>query len=170
MPARARAPVPRPRDGRGFTLAEILVVVLVIGLASAVLYPRLVPRPAAVLEREAVELARAMEMTASLAQWRSATLGVSIDTAGYRFWRRSDSGNWALMTGDDLRARTFDPPLVALAARIGGVPVPPGSVLPYRPSGRNDPVAVTLLAAEARAELRSDLLDRVSVSVSATPR
>ncbi|HET9763847.1 MAG TPA: prepilin-type N-terminal cleavage/methylation domain-containing protein, partial [Casimicrobiaceae bacterium] len=53
----------------GFTLAEILVVLLVIGLAAGLAYARLDADPRQSLEREARRLGGALEHAALLAQW-----------------------------------------------------------------------------------------------------
>ncbi len=78
----------------GFTLLEILVVVVVIGIVSGIVIANLGGDERRTTEREAHRLAGALEHAAALAQWRSEMLGVSADGAAYRFWRRGEDGRW----------------------------------------------------------------------------
>ncbi len=152
---------------RGFTLAEILVVLAIIAIGAALLYPRLTLSPARQLQLEADRLARAVEMVARLAQWRGVTLGVSIDAAGYRFWEQAASGepDWRMLNEDTLEPHQFDPPTTLAGLTFSGVLVMPGTIVPFRASGRNEPLAIALVAGGASAEIRSDLLNRVSVAL-----
>ena len=56
---------------------EILVVLIVIGLAAGITYAQLNPDPRSSLEREGRRLGGALEHAALLAQWKNETLGVS---------------------------------------------------------------------------------------------
>lgn len=152
---------------RGFTLAEVLVVLVILAIGAALLYPRLTLSPARGLRIEADRLARAVEMATRLAQWKGVTLGVSIDAAGYRFWEQPASGqpDWRVSNEETLEPRRFDPPTRLAALSFSGVRVAPGTIVPFRPSGRNEPLAIALVADGASAEIRSDLLNRVSVAV-----
>ena len=104
---------------RGFTLVEVLVVLLVIGLAAGFAYARFDSDPRHDVEREARRFATALEHAAALAQWRSQTLGVSAGGAGYRFWRRttsSEGDQWLAVNDDEILApRALPEPLVAVA-------------------------------------------------------
>ena len=66
--------MPRRRAG-GFTLIEVLVVVVVIGIASGIVIANLGGDDRRTTEREAKRLAGALEHAAALAQWKSETSG-----------------------------------------------------------------------------------------------
>src|ERR1700716_1121995 len=95
-----------PAPSAGFTLAEVLVVLIVIGLAAALAYARLDSDPRGELEREGGRLGAAIEHAALLAQWHHETLGVSAAGGSYRFWRRdpANGDEWSALCGDDVLA------------------------------------------------------------------
>ena len=153
---------------RGFTLAEVLVVLLVIGLDAGFAYARFDSDPRHDVEREARRFAAALEHAAALAQWRSQTLGVSAGGAGYRFWRRttsSEGDQWLALNDDEILApRGLPEPLVAAARQYAGRSVAADAILPLAASGRNEPYAIEIASPEWRVLLIADPLNRVSVS------
>ena len=158
---------------RGFTLAEVLVVLLVIGLAAGFAYARFDSDPRHDVEREARRFAAALEHAAALAQWRSQTLGVSAGGAGYRFWRRttsSEGDQWLALNDDEILApRGLPEPLVAAARQYAGRSVAADAILPLAASGRNEPYAIEIASPEWRVLLIADPLNRVSVSEPLAP-
>jgi general secretion pathway protein H len=166
-----RAPIGRVGDCRrnaGFTLAEILVVIIVIGLAAGMAYARFDSDPRQTIEREGQRLAAAIEHAAALAQWRNQTLGVSTGGAGYRFWRRNagaDGDQWVPLSDDDVLApRSLPDGVTAAATLYAGQNIPPDSILPFAASGRNEPFALEIAAPEWHARLVADPLNRVTLS------
>ena len=152
----------------GFTLAEILVVIMVIGLAAGMAYARFDNDPRQTIEREGHRLAAAVEHAASLAQWRDQTLGVSAGGTGYRFWRRehgADGDRWQPLTDDDvLAARSLPDGVTAAATQYAGQFVAPDSILPLAASGRNEPYAMEIASTDWRALIVADPLNRVVLS------
>src|SRR5436305_13057474 len=86
----------------GFTLIEILVVIVVIGIAAGFAYARLEANPQNVLDKEGRRLGGAIEYAARLAQWKSEMLGFSAEGRTYRFWRRGDDDRWQPLIDDDV--------------------------------------------------------------------
>lgn len=83
----------------GFTLIEILVVLVVLGIAASIVVFQLAGDDRRDVQREAKRLAGALEHAAAVAQWSGETLGVSAEGGVYRFWRRgtNDSSScWAV--------------------------------------------------------------------------
>ena len=155
-----------PDAASGFTLAEVLVVLVVVGLAAALVYARLDTDPRDQLEREGQRLGAAIEHAALLAQWQNQTLGVSAVGGGYRFWRRTDDGSgWSALSGDDvLAARALPSSLAAALLTYAAQPVAPDAVVPFRASGRNEPFVIELGQAEWHLLLSSDPINRVTLS------
>jgi type II secretion system protein H len=131
---------------RGFTLAEVLVVLLVIGLAAGLAYARFERDPRHDIEREGRRLAATLEHAAALAQWRNETLGVSASGSEYRFWRRTtapDGDRWLPVTDDEILApHALPQPISAAVIQYAGRNVPADAILPLSASGRNEPYAI----------------------------
>lgn len=156
------------RRHAGFTLTEILVVLVVIGLAAAITYAQLDRDPRHALEREGRRLAGALEHAALLAQWKNETIGVSAAGGAYRFWHRvagNDGEQWSALSDDDiLAARTLPDPLLVMPRTYAGQAVPAGAVLPLIPSGRNEPFVIELDAPEWQLLLSADPLNRIAIN------
>ena len=152
----------------GFTLVEILVVLLVLGLAAGLAYARFESDPRHDVEREGRRFAAAIEHASSLAQWRNQTLGVSAGGAGYQFWRRdhvADGDRWMPLTDDDvLAARALPDGVKAAALQYAGQNVAADAILPLAASGRNEPYTMEISTQEWRALIVADPLNRVALS------
>jgi type II secretion system protein H len=152
----------------GFTLVEVLVVVLVIGLAAGLAWARLDADPRALVAREARTLAAAMEHAAALAQWRNQAIAVSAVPGGYRFWRRESSlegDRWVPLVDDDvLSVHALPAGLSAAVVALAGMPVSGDTLVPLLPSGRNEPYAIEIAANSWRTVLVADPLNRVTIS------
>ena len=163
-------PVTAPpfRVGRsaGFTLAEILVVLIVIGLAAGFAYARFETDPRQTIERESQRLAAALEHAALLAQWKGETLGISASGNTYRFWQQAAGGStWQPVSTDDvLEARVLPAPLDISAREYAGLPVTADAILPLRASGRNEPYVIQIASPEWFTLLAADPLNRVSLT------
>ena len=159
------------RTAGGFTLLEVLVVVVVIGIASGLVIANLSGDDRGKTEREARRLAGALEHAAALAQWRSETLGVSAEGGIYRFWRRGTDGRWGTVDDDEVLAPHALPAEFTIRlASYAGAPVPADAILPFRPSGRNEPYALVLASPAWSQTVAGDPLNRVQVAAHAASR
>jgi general secretion pathway protein H len=167
---RHRAPArPRPVASSGFTLLEILVVLVILGVTAGLVVVNLGGDERGTTEREARRLAGALEHAAAAAQWRSETLGVSADGDGYRFWRRTADDRWLPLSGDDaLASRRLPNGLRVVPLAYAGAPVPPDAIFPFRPSGRNEPYTLALSSPAWNSFISADPLNRVGAT-PATP-
>lgn len=161
-------PLGRRRSWRagGFTLAEILVVLIVVGLAAGLAYAHFDRDPRDAVERESRRLAGALEHAALLAQWKDETLGVSASGNVYRFWRRAAAAStWEAISSDDVLApRVLPSPLSVVAREYAGAAVAVDAILPLRPSGRNEPYVIEIDSPEWFALLVADPLNRVALT------
>jgi type II secretion system protein H len=152
----------------GFTLVEVLIVVVVIAIASGFVIVNLGGDDRRSAEREAGRLAGALEHAAALAQWKGETLGVSADGTGYRFWRRGADNRWTPVQDDEVLAPRALPAQFAVSpASYAGAPVAADAILPFRPSGRNEPYALLLASPTWSLVVAGDPLNRVQVAAHA---
>ena len=154
------------RAGAGFTLVEILVVLVVIGIGVAVATLAFDGSDRDRANREARRFAAALEHAAARAQARSETLGASADDGGWRFWRRDDdSGRWQPLADDDGVLSTREIPSTMRIAPVsyGGRGVTPDVIVPFRPTGRNEPFTFEVQSRDVRILLEADPLNRIAV-------
>ncbi len=150
---------------RGFTLIEILVAITIVAIAASIAVVAFGTDERGTAVREARRLAGAIEHAAALAQWRNETLGISAEGGGWRFWRRTPEAQWMILTDDDLlRARALPSPLTVGALAYAGQALPPETIVPLRPSGRNEPFTFALVSPDWQIVLAADPLNRVAVA------
>ena len=158
----------RMSDGaqRGFTLIEILVVIVILGIAAGLAFALIQPDERDLSMREARRFAGALEYAAQRAQWRNEMLGVSTVQRVVRYWRRDAVDNrWTVVDDDDvLRARALPEPLDAMALAFAGRALPSDAIVPLRASGRNEPFAFALATPGWRTVVTFDPLNRVSIA------
>ena len=106
------------RGARGYTLVELLVVMVVLGILLGLVSLSAVPDPAAKLRRDAERLETLFALAAEEAQLSSAPIAWRGDDRGYAFFRR-ERDRWVAIDGDaQFRARSWDlmPVRLSLAA------------------------------------------------------
>lgn len=100
---------------RGFTLLELLVVIVLAGILLSVVTLQVRPDPAQRLAREAERVGQLMALAADEARLSGRPISWEADLSGYRFVTET-AGERRLLTSDDLlRERRWDEPLTRLA-------------------------------------------------------
>jgi type II secretion system protein H len=149
----------------GFTLVEMLVVIVILGIVTGLGVALVGPDERDVQAREARRFASALEYAAARAQWRNEALGVSADGHVVRYWRRASDDRWTPLADDDvLAAHRLPDTLDAAALAFAGRTVAPNAILPLRASGRNEPLAFALVTPRYRTVIALDPLNRAAIT------
>ena len=93
---------------RGFTLIEMLVVLMIMGLFVGLVSTITQPDDRATLQLEADRLSQLLDFAATEARLTGKSIAWTADASGYRFWRSADDGTWSEIRDSELlRARTL---------------------------------------------------------------
>jgi type II secretion system protein H len=156
------------RAADGFTLVEILVVIVILGIAAGLAFALAEPDERDVAAREARRFAGAVEYATQRAQWRNELLGVSASGHMVRYWRRDATGErWIVVVDDDvLRPHALPEAVDAIALAYAGRALAADAIVPLRPSGRNEPFAFAFATPRTKTIVAIDPLNRASISVA----
>ena len=99
---------PATRSIRGFTLLEVLVVLLIMGLMVGLVSAVVRPDDRGLLRVEAERLAQLLDLAAAESRLMGHPIAWTADGPGYRFWQMTGDGHWSEVRDRDLlRARTL---------------------------------------------------------------
>lgn len=97
-----------PGKRRGFTLVEMLVVLMIMGLFVGLVRANMLPSERDLLRVEAERLAQILDLAADEARYTGKSMAWTAEESGYRFWRLGADSEWSALTGNDsLRARSL---------------------------------------------------------------
>ena len=92
----------------GFTLIEMLVVLLIMGIFVGLVSTITQPDDRAMLQLEAQRLARLLDLAATKSRLTGRPTAWTADARGYRFWQFTEDAFWTEILDDDtLRARAL---------------------------------------------------------------
>ncbi len=121
---------------RGFTLIEMLVVLMIMGLFVGLVSAITRPDDRAVLRLEAERLSQLLDFAASEAQLTGKPIAWTADGSGYRFWRSDEDSNWSEIRDSELlRARTVPQGMAISGFRVENMPPQGAMRLEFAPEG-----------------------------------
>lgn len=121
---------------RGFTLIEMLVVLMIIGLFFGLVSAITRPDERAVLRLEADRLSQLLDFAASEARLTGQSIAWTAEDSGYRFWRSDDNAEWLeIRDSDVLRARTLPQGISISRFRVESMRPQGGIRLEFTPYG-----------------------------------
>jgi general secretion pathway protein H len=101
-------PFTSPRPQHGFTLVELLVVLVVMGIALGMVVVQLMPDDRTILHEEAARLALLLENAGLEARSSGRSMAWSAEKTHYLFWKKNDYNDWARIEDDtSFRPRTL---------------------------------------------------------------
>lgn len=149
---------------QGFTLIEILVVLVIIGVMVGLASVRMMPDDERVLGNEAQRLALLLEQARDQAVASGEPIAFSVQQARYRFWSLGKENQWVPRSGDELlRDRPLASGMRLVALRVNQTVVAGDERLLFLPSGSGAPFTADLALNAARVRIRGDSLGRVRV-------
>ena len=132
---------------RGFTLLEILLVVLVVGLALSIAVPRLMPDKKAEANRAAQAIFLALERARDEAVFSSATIGVQFSSNALRYQERNanNTNTWNASSRAGLADMTLPDSLLEVEISSAGDAANSAPTrLVFQPAGYGVPATLTL--------------------------
>ena len=146
----------RARGARGFTLVEVMVVMVLIGIMLGLVSLNAIPSPRQDLQKEAQRIALLLQLARDEAIVRNRLVAFEADSDNYRFLVRNET-RWDPVTTDDLlRERPFKGGPVKLSID----PPSAGAGTPMRITFGREPVdkpfVLTMAIGENRVAIRAD--------------
>jgi general secretion pathway protein H len=146
---------------RGFTLLELLVVMVIAGIILGMVSFKAMPDDRQVLQQDAQRIALLLQLARDEAIVRNRPIAFEAEADRYRFLLREEQV-WQVLQKDELlRERDFKRTPVSFAM------TPPNSTTPLRVIFGNEPVdrpfVLTLTVGEAHVAIRADGIGHFAV-------
>jgi general secretion pathway protein H len=150
----------------GFTLIEMLVVLLIMGLLVGLVSAVAQPDERAILRGEVERLAALIDVAVTESRASGQSIAWTSNGGGYRFWRFSESAGWAEIVDDDLlRARTLPVGMTILNLRMDGLRPAEKLRVEFNAWGAALSFSVDMTMGAAQCTLDSSPLGEVSVAL-----
>jgi general secretion pathway protein H len=149
---------------RGFTLIEMLVVLMIMGLFVGLVSTITQPDDRAVLQLEAERLSQLLDFAATEARLTGKSIAWTADGSGYRFWRSGDDGAWSEIRDSELlRERTLPQGMAVSDFRVENMR-PQGSMrLEFTPQGSSLAFTISMSLGTARYAVTGSPVGEVRV-------
>ena len=126
--------VPGVSDRRGFTLIEVLVVLLIMGLLVGLVAAVVRPDDRGLLRLEAERLAQLLALATAESRLTGNASAWTADGPGYRFWQFNEDTGWTeVRDGDLLRARTLPQGMMISGLQFENMPAHGAMRLEFAP-------------------------------------
>lgn len=149
---------------RGFTLLELLVVLVIVGIMLGFVTLNALPSGRQALQNEAQRIALLLQLARDEAIVRNRPVAFEVDQYRYRFWILDENNVWQPIDKDDmLREREFQraPVNVAIDPPMMGQNNVPRIVFGREPVDK--PFVLSLSIGEATVSIRADGIGNFAV-------
>ena len=124
------------RNERGFTLVEMLVVLMIMGLFLGLVSTITRPDDRAVLRLEAERLSQLLDFAGAEALLTGKSIAWTADASGYRFWRMSEDSAWSEIRDSELlRPRALPQGMAVSGLRVENMRPQGAMRLEFAPQG-----------------------------------
>ncbi len=151
----------------GFTLIEVVVVLLLMSIVSALVVANMAPDDKTALRMESEHLAAALEQASLDAHVSGKTIVWSTAGQGYRFQYEAPDGTWTLMNEGVYRPHQLPAGMQIQRITLDQSPLETPAQLVFRPSGINLPFHVTIGKQQLRMTIAGDVMNRATVEATA---
>lgn len=149
---------------RGFTLLEMMVVLVVASIMLSMATLKLMPNAQTVLREESQRLAFLMENGAMSSQAGGQPLAWSGTGNTYRFWKRTKEGEWVRIERDNLlRPRNLPEGVRIGEVSFNGRRIEPGALVVLSPELSAKDFRVSLRSSDLVADVVGNGLGKVEV-------
>ena len=158
-------PVVRRSARRGFTLVELLVVLVILAISIGLVTVNLSRDQGTKLEEDARRLALLLQFARDQAIAGGQSLAWAARDGGYLFMRRDGSRGWiAARDGEALTPREWPANVALSRLRVAGTSVPVTEPLVFSASGMNLPYEMELASGTWRVAISGGAAGKVSVA------
>jgi general secretion pathway protein H len=148
---------PRRSARGGFTLVEVLVVVVIIAVLVSLVAVKLAPDARQSLREEALRLAALLAHAREEALVTGAPLAWQRTERGYRFVQRAPDRTWAPVDRDpSLRPRELPAGVGFAGIETAAAPTGAQALIVLAPTGLSEPFRITLALGPHRVRVSSD--------------
>jgi general secretion pathway protein H len=154
---------PTGRLARGFTLVEVMVVMVIVGIILGMVTLNAIPSPRQNLSAEAQRLALLLQLARDEAIVRNRLVTFEADSERYRFLVRNEN-RWDVVTQDDLlRERAFKYAPLTLMLDPPGAGSGETMRITFGREPVDKPFVLTLSTGEDRVAIRADGIGHFTV-------
>ncbi len=159
--------IPEGKESRaaplgGFTLIEVLVVLVIVGIVLGSVSVQLAPDDRSQLQGEADQLALLLDNAGLEARSSGVSMAWSPDGRGYQFWRRNEQGNWKPIEDGPFRFRPWNGETRVIAILVDNEPLKFGERMMLSATSFALPVEIRLERGSARAIVSGSVPGRIS--------
>lgn len=148
----------------GFTLIEMLIVMLIMGLMVGLVSTILRPDDRALLRIEAERLAQLLDLTATESRLSGQAMAWTADRSGYRFWRMTGEAGWTEIRDNDLlRARQLPQNMMISGMSIEQTPTRGAMRMEFSPYGPSLSYAIEISMGTAHCTVAASPIGEVRV-------
>ena len=165
VPFQAKSPG-TPRQCLGFTLIEILIVIVILGIATVLATANLFQTDEEALQQEGEKWLAVLQSARDEAAFGGRVIAAKIDVTEVQFFERdfADTARWNASTNTDLATRKIAEG-VQMQLRVGASPMPSkDNHIAFFPAGVAEPFEISLRAAAGTRKISGDAIGNLRLT------